>query len=545
MLPGLSLLLINSLRVIFPWRIELMNLFIFKYKTLAMRYTYYILYFICFAPILTQAQRKQTPIHFQISMPEAARHLVHVKMTIQKPGDDSLIVKLPKWTTGYYQLMNYDKNLSNFTVNINGRPTYVQGIASNAWKIATNGKKPVVIDYDVLCNRKFVANSYVDTAHAFLLFSSLLLYIDQQLNKEASLTVLLPSGWNQIATGLAKTTLPYTYTASNFDQLYDCPMLLGNLEKLPSFEVNNKQHHFIGYQIGKFDQEGFMQDLKKIISTAAQIFNDIPYDEYTFLAIGPGRGGIEHSNSAAVSFSGNELNTAAGKNRMMTFLTHEYFHHYNIKRIRPLELGPFDYDKENRTNLLWVSEGLSVYYQYVIAKRAGVIDENMILANFSNNITNYENHPGKKYQSLIQASYNTWSDGPNGNIGKDPNKAISYYEKGPIVGLILDLVIRSNTNNERSLDDVMHRLYWKYYKELQRGFTDAEFQEACEQAAGRSLMDVFELVYTTREIDYANYLEKGGLQVETELKNGRTIYRLVRKAELTDEQAVIYNRLFK
>jgi predicted metalloprotease with PDZ domain len=322
-------------------------------------------------------------------------------------------------------------------------------------------------------------------------------------------------------------------------------MLLGNLEKLPSFEVNNKQHHFIGYQIGKFDQQAFMDDLKKIILTATDIFKDIPYNEYTFLAIGPGRGGIEHSNSAAVSFSGNELNTPAGKNRMMTFLTHEYFHHYNIKRIRPLELGPFDYDKENRTNLLWVSEGLSVYYQYVVAKRAGVIDEGMILGNFSNNITNYENHPGKKYQSLIQASYNTWSDGPNGNIGKDPNKAISYYEKGPIVGLILDLVIRSSTRNERSLDDVMHRLYSKYYKELQRGFTDAEFQEACEQAAGRSLMDVFELVYTTREIDYANYLEKGGLQLESEVKNGRTMYRLVRKAELTDEQAVIYNSLFK
>ena len=116
---------------------------------------------------------------------------------------------------------------------------------------------------------------------------------------------------------------------------------------------------------------------------------------------------------------------------------------------------------------------------------------------------------------------------------------------GPVVGLILDLVIRSNTNNERSLDDVMHRLYWKYYKELQRGFTDAEFQEACEQAAGRSLMDVFELVYTTREIDYANYLEKGGLQLETEVKNGRTIYQLIKKRELTEGQSAIYNSLFK
>jgi predicted metalloprotease with PDZ domain len=522
-----------------------MNLYIFKYKTSTMRHTFYILYFIIFAPQLMQAQSQQKQIHFQISMPEAVRHLVHVKMTIQQPGKDTLIVKLPKWTTGYYQLMKYDKNLSNFTVKINGQPVNTQAIASNAWKIVTNGSKPVVIDYDVLCNRKFVANSYVDTAHAFLLFSSLLLYIDQQLNNQASVTVSLPAGWNQIATGLAKSSAPNTYYAVNFDQLYDCPMLLGNLEKLPSFEINNKQHHFIGYQLGNFDKDAFMQDLKKIIETATKIFNDIPYNEYTFLAIGPGRGGIEHSNSAAVSFSGNELNTPSGKNRMMTFLTHEYFHHYNIKRIRPLELGPFDYDKENRTNLLWVSEGLSVYYQYIIARRAGVIDEDMILGNFSSNITNYENHPGKRYQSLVQASYNTWSDGPNGNIGKDPNKAISYYEKGPIVGLLLDLAIRSSTHNQRSLDDVMYQLYWTYYKRLQRGFTDAELQEACENIAGTSLMEVFEYVYTTKEIEYTTYLEKGGLQLEAEVKNGKTIYRLVKKAALSAEQEAIYNSLFK
>lgn len=491
------------------------------------------------------AQNDAGTIHYKLSFPEAGKNRVHVFMQLPKSDKDRMVVKLPKWTTGYYQLMNYDKNVTNFSASVNGKTANWVQKASNAWELISTRNKSVTIEYDVLCNRKFVANSYADSLHAFLLFSSLLLYVDKDLKRPATVGISLPSGWKDIATGLSPTTDKFTYRAVDFDQLYDCPMLLGNLEKLAPFTINGKSHHFIGYQVGSFDQQSFMDDLKKIILTATAIFKDIPYNEYTFLAIGPGRGGIEHSNSAAVSFSGNELNTPAGKNRMMTFLTHEYFHHYNIKRIRPLELGPFDYDKENRTNLLWVSEGLSVYYQYVVAKRAGVIDESMILGNFSNNITNYENHPGKKYQSLIQASYNTWSDGPNGNSGKDPNKAISYYEKGPVVGLILDLVIRSNTNNERSLDDVMHRLYWKYYKELQRGFTDAEFQEACEQAAGRSLMDVFELVYTTREIDYANYLEKGGLQLETEVKNGRTIYQLIKKRELTEGQAAIYNSLFK
>ena len=478
-------------------------------------------------------------------MPDAENHWVHVSMTIPKSNADSFLLKLPKWTTGYYQLMNYDKNISNLTVKVNGQVASTMQPASNSWKISQTHNKTVMIDYDVLCNRKFVANSYIDTNHAFLLFSSLLLYIDQELQNEAIVEVVMPKNWNRIATGLPGTAQPNRFRADHFDQLYDCPMLMGKLEKLPSFEVDQKQHHFVGYQMGNFDQNAFMQDLKRIIQTATAIFGDIPYDEYTFLAIGPGMGGIEHANSAAVSFSGNQLSTPAGKNRLMTFLTHEYFHHYNIKRIRPLELGPFDYDRENRTNLLWVSEGLSVYYQYVIAKRAGVITEEMIMENFAKNITNHENNPGKTHQSLIQASYHTWSDGPNGTSGREPNKAISYYEKGPIVGLILDLAIRKATLNRQSLDQVMRHIYWKYYKNLGRGFTDAEFQDACEQVAGISLKDVFEYVYTTREIDYDRYLEYGGLQLEKTEKNGKIVYQLSRKAALTEEQMSIYHTLFK
>jgi predicted metalloprotease with PDZ domain len=500
---------------------------------------------ILLVPQFVQAQKGNRTISYQISLPEADKHLVHVTMHIPKDTNNSWLVKLPKWTTGYYQLMNYDKNISNLIISANGRSVKFDQPASNAWKIEQTRNQSVQIDYDVLCNKKFVANSYVDSNHAFLLFSSLLLYIDRELHNKAIVKIAMPRQWNQIATGLTASNQQHEYGANNFDQLYDCPMLMGKLEKLPSFEVDRKQHHFVGYQMGNFDQDAFMQDLKKIIQTATAIFGDIPYDEYTFLAIGPGMGGIEHANSAAVSFSGNQLSTPAGKNRLMTFLTHEYFHHYNIKRIRPLELGPFDYDRENRTNLLWVSEGLSVYYQYVIAKRAGVITEEMILENFAKNITNHENNPGKTHQSLIQASYHTWSDGPNGTSGREPNKAISYYEKGPIVGLILDLAIRKATSNRQSLDQVMRHIYWKYYKNLGRGFTDAEFQDACEQVAGISLKDVFEYVYTTREIDYDRYLEYGGLQLENTEKNGKIVYQLSRKAALTEEQQLIFDSLFK
>ena len=210
--------------------------------------------------------------------------------------------------------------------------------------------------------------------------------------------------------------------------------------------------------------------------------------------------------------------------KTMTFIAHEYFHNYNVKRIRPFELGPFDYDSGDKTNLLWVSEGLTVYYEYLILKRAGLIDAKTLLSNFEQNINAFENNPGRFHQSLQQASYLTWSEGPFGTQGDEPGKSISYYNKGPLVGLLLDFEIRNATQNKKSLDDVMRLLYWKYYKEKQRGFTEAEFQQSCEQAAGISLTEIFEYVYTTKELDYNKYLAFAGLIIDkqTIVSNDKT-----------------------
>jgi predicted metalloprotease with PDZ domain len=279
-----------------------------------------------------------------------------------------------------------------------------------------------------------------------------------------------------------------------------------------------------------------MDNLKKVVYAATQIIGDIPYNQYTFIGIGPGQGGIEHLNNTTVSFNGTRLNSSEGAlNTMMSFLAHEYFHHYNVKRIRPFELGPFDYDKENKTNLLWVSEGLSVYYEYLIIKRGGIITEQMLYKNFESSINAFENNPGRSYQSLTQASYETWSDGPFGKQGEDANKSISYYDKGPAVGLILDLAIRNATKNVKSLDDVMRLLYWQYYKKLQRGFTDAEFQQACESVAGISLNHEFEYVYTTKELDYNTYLAYAGLKavIITDAASGKRKFS-IQPLEKTD-----------
>lgn len=445
---------------------------------------------------------------------------------------------------GYYQLMSYYKSIENISArDKNKKILQLNKKNENTWSVTGMKNTPFFLSYDVKTSRQFVANSYLDSTHAYIIPENNFLYIDGSINTPVSVKIIKYKQWSRIATGLEPVAgTSDEFTAPDFDILYDCPILVGNLEELPSFKVNGIEHRFIGYNIGNFDKALFMDNLKSVVEAAVAIFGDIPYKQYTFIGIGPGRGGIEHLNNTTISFNGNGIKTKDDMNSMMNFIGHEYFHHYNVKRIRPYELGPFDYDKENKTNLLWVSEGLSVYYEYLIVKRAGLINEQNLFDNFEKSINTIENNPGRLYQSIAQASYNTWGDGPFGKQGAEANKTISYYDKGPSVGLILDFAILNATQGKKSLDDVMRLIYWNYYKKLQRGFTDAEFQQACESVAGISLSREFEYIYTTKEIDYNTYLSYAGLKADVEInkENGKRIFSISRLEMMNSSQSVIF-----
>jgi predicted metalloprotease with PDZ domain len=225
-------------------------------------------------------------------------------------------------------------------------------------------------------------------------------------------------------------------------------------------------------------------------------------------------GGIEHLNSTAISFSGDRFD-GTGRNGLLSFLAHEYFHHYNVKRIRPIELGPFNYDRENRTRMLWVAEGITSYYDELLLRRAGLTTEDDLIKAYRSSLIAYELKPGHLFQSVTQASFDTWSDGPFGRTGDDINKTISYYDKGPVLGMLLDFKIRHETKNKKSLDDVMRTLYKNFYQQKNRGYTEDEFRQVCESIAGVSLAEFFEYVYTVKEIDYLKYFAYAGLAIDT------------------------------
>ncbi len=518
-------------------------MFIYLFTNIRMKRNFR-LYWIILASLLLRSAaifgQTQDPVQFTITIPNPANHTFHVVMDCKVGPHETTRLKMPAWSPGYYQIMDFESFVSNFLVTDQaGNKLFFDKKGKNEWHIEKAKATSLHVEYDVLTTREFVGTSFVDEDHGYIIPAGLCMYLENEIKRAAEITIKPFDKWKDVATGLDPVSgKNFTYTAPDFDILYDSPILMGNLEELPAFEVKGIPHRFIGYKMGDFDKVKFMQDIKKMVEAASNLIGDIPYKHYTFLAIGPGGGGIEHLNSTAVSFDGNLLNDPVKRIRILSFLTHEYFHHYNVKRIRPVELGPFNYDKGSKTNMLWVSEGLTVYYEYPVLNRAGLMTQAQVLDAYKSLILALETQPGRLYQSLAQASAETWSDGPSGRVNDEFNKTISYYIKGPIVGLLLDFKIRHETNNRKSLDDVMRTLYQDFYQKQNRGFTEAEFRKVCEKVAGASLDEIFHYVYTTKELDYVKYFNYAGLNIDVTPKQLPGAYLGI-KAKLQNDSLVV------
>jgi predicted metalloprotease with PDZ domain len=461
------------------------------------------------------AHAQPPPFAFAVSTPDPASHLFHVRLRCELPPADSVEFRMPAWTPGYYGLFDYAGNVRQLAAaDGDGRTLTVEKSGSNAWTVRTGRAARIELTYDVLATNPFVANAFLDETRGYITPGALFVYVPGELRRPVTVTIELNPAWSAVATGLDPVpgAPAHTFAAADFDVLYDSPILMGNLEFLPAFEIQGVPHRFVGHALGEFDRRQFVDDLRAMVEAGIAIIGDIPYKHYTFLGIGPGRGGIEHANSAAVSFSGIGPDRA-GRLRTLAFLAHEYFHLYNVKRIRPIALGPFDYDRPNVTNMLWVSEGFTAYYEYLMLARSGLMTQQELLDALSRTIAACENNPGRLFQSVTASSRETWTQGPFGR-GGGLRKTISYYDKGAALGLLLDLRIRGATKNRRSLDTVMRTLYGRYYKQLGRGWTDEEFRRACEEAAGTGLAEIFEYASTTKAIDYARHLAFAGLRLD-------------------------------
>jgi predicted metalloprotease with PDZ domain len=461
-------------------------------------------------------QKQDATMAFTVSMEQPNTHYYHVVFRGEGMKDKTQDFKMPAWTPGYYQIMDYARNVLNFRAEDGaGNPLAWEKTAKNIWRVKSGKDASIAVSYDVYAFNRSVADSTLDDERGFISPTGVFMHVAGRIQHPVTVTVRPYQNWTRVSTGLDPVEgRPNTFFAPDFDILYDCPILIGNQEIL-KFEVQGIPHVFAGVNLGALDRAKFTADLKRMVESAVALIGEIPYRHYTFLAIGPGGGGLEHLNSTALTFNASGLTSPAGYKRWLSFVSHEYFHHYNVKRIRPIALGPFDYDRENYTNLLWVSEGISVYYEDVILNRAGLLSRDEVLERFQSSIARFENGSGHLFQSATESSFDTWMKFFSRG-GNTANTTISYYEKGAALGMLLDFKIRNETKNRKSLDDVMRTLYRKFYKEKKRGFTDQEFREVCESEAGGSLSEIFEYASTVKEIDYPRYFAYAGLDIDVQ-----------------------------
>jgi len=477
----------------------------------------------------TLGAKPEGTMAFVVSMEQPNTHLYHVAFRCDGLKGETQDFKMPVWTPGYYVIMDYPKNVLNFRAEDGAsRALTWEKTAKNIWRVNSRGATSVTVSYDVYAFNLFCAESCLDDSQGFITPASVFMNLAGRINHPVTVTIKPYKDWSKVSTGLDPVEgRPDTFFAPDFDVLYDSPILVGNQEVL-AFNVRGIPHEFVGADLGAIDRVKLVSDLGRIVEAAADLIGEIPYRRYVFIAIGPGGGGLEHQNSTALAFDPAALDSAAGYRTFLSFVCHEYFHLYNVKRIRPLALGPFDYDREDYTDMLWVSEGITVYYEDLLLKRAGLLTRDQVLDHFRTNIARYENIPGHLFQSAAEASFDTWIDG-YARAGNAANTTISYYDKGAALGLLLDLAIRHESRNARSLDDVMRTLYRTYYKEKKRGFTDEEFRQACEEAAGggkagAALAEVFEYAVTVRDIDYPKYLGYAGLVINMGLSDSTGAY---------------------
>jgi predicted metalloprotease with PDZ domain len=464
--------------------------------------------------------RAQQPvIRYSVSMPEPSEHYFEVELAYTHPGD-TLILKMPVWSPGGYFITDFAAQLQNFSATDQQGKQLAWSRSGNSWSVLSKGSTELLVRYRIKGMRPGIDTPWVEDSWAMIGPTGMFLYADKALKLPVTLTVNPLPQWNvPHATGLTAAGKPNTFLAEDFDILYDSPVLMGNLETLEPVYINSIPHYFTGRDLGKTDRKLLMMNLGKIMEEGIAVFDDIPYKDYKYLSIGPGPGGIEHLNSTVVSFRSDDfLSTPETRFRNYKLLAHEYFHHYNVKRVRPVELGPFDYSGPNYTRLLWFAEGVTEYYAHLMLLRSGLATDKEALRSFQHIIRNYENKPGHLYQSLEEASLTVWDNSPFSKTKKQAERTISYYEKGCILGLLLDFDIRHRSGNKHSLDDVMSFLYKNYYQEQKRGFTDAELKAACESFAGSSMDEVFSYASTTKAVDYPKYFSYAGLEVDTTTK---------------------------
>ena len=458
------------------------------------------------------AAQAQTPIRYTLRFPAPQTNYVEVDAIVPTDGRPAIEMFMAVWTPGSYLIREYQRHVEAVAATAGGRPLAVEKPVKNRWRITTGGARDIRLTYRVFSHEMTVRTNWVDADFAMLNGAPTFISLVEH-NRPHEVTLVLPSAWKTSVTGLpaAPGGAPHHYLAPDYDTLVDSPIVAGN-PAIHTFTVDGKPHHLVNVgEAGVFDGARAAKDLERIVHANKALWGSLPYDKYVFLnLLTEASGGLEHRNSVLMMSSRWRMATRPSYVDWLSLASHEYFHLWNVKRLRPIELGPFDYEKESYPRSLWVAEGLTDYYGDVMVRRAGLTAPWEYLALLSDAIKTLQTTPGRLVQSVEMASFDAWIK----HYRQDENSintAISYYTKGAVIGFVLDARIRAATNDTKSLDDVMRLAYERYAGA--RGFTPEQFRQVASEVARIDLGAWFtSALETTEELDYTPALEWYGLE---------------------------------
>jgi predicted metalloprotease with PDZ domain len=468
---------------------------------------------------LKRGTRKVTgaSIHFTVSMPDPSNHTFEVEARVGGV-DDRAVLGFAAWTPGSYKLREFAKNVSNFSV----RGCDVEMLDKQRFEVRSIRDGSFTARYTLYADELSVRTPHLDDSHGFFLGTNLLPYLVGEGGMPASckytVTINPYDGW-KVATSLPPVRgKSNTWEAPSYDVLGDTPFEIGT-HSVHSFKVDGVKHDVAVYGYGNFDLKRILEDTRKIVAVQAKNFGGLPYDYYLFIHhITPDSGGgLEHLNSCVCGWKSWAFKKEEDYQKFIRLVSHEFFHVWNVKRIRPGVLGPFDYSREQHTKALWVMEGMTQYYERLWCARAGVAPAKTVLDAYAELIDREDSRPGRRVMSLEQSSWLAWTKLYMADENF-LNTGISYYSRGAQVGLLLDARIRALTGGRKSLDDVM-RLAFKRYGWPKPGFPERGFEELCEEVAGERLTGFWrDHVRGTKELDYDEFLDIYGLEFTRDKK---------------------------
>lgn len=490
-------------------------------------------------------QPHATPaVHYRIEAADLHAHLYGVTLTIAHPAANQRLT-LPVWIAGSYMVREFAKQITRINARQGKRAVGVQQLDKATWALDCEAGTPLTVHYHVLAHDDSVRTAWLTTQRGFFNGTSLCLQVEGQTDVPHQLTLHADSfqthgttqdrAW-QVATGLTPVQTDRqgfgTYVAADYDELVDCPVEMGAFWS-GRFQACGIEHRFVvAGATPAFDGERLLRDAQKICETAIRFWHGqkrsaTPHTNYVFMlnAVADGYGGLEHRNSTALICNRADLprvedaKLSEGYTTLLGLISHEYFHTWNVKRLRPAEFANYDYRQENYTELLWFFEGFTSYYDDLLLRRAGLIDDAQYLKLLNKTINQVLQTPGREVHSVAQSSFEAWTKYYRQDANT-PNLTVSYYTKGALVALCLDLSLRQHgvKNHSVSLDDVMRALWARCCTGQHNGpMTEADVLAVLKELTDRSwTAELKAWVHGTRELPLEKLLAAHGVAVQHE-----------------------------